>query len=409
MKSINPNYSAQLSTKSGLRFYCFMLFWFIVGSQKSWAQESHTVVQSFASKEETPISIGVLLPYQAQYFKPTEFTNMMLDYTMGFNMALDDMQKSGFKFTALIDFWDTDPSDSIPGLQGTVYEKQLASNLNKKSYDILIGPVYEKSFQSYTQLISQKPNLWISPLRYVSNSNGLPQINMFLADSMKSIAVAKTVGLTFPNHRHCIVMDGSNSAKKKAIAMESVLKKEIHKAKNVSVHTYKNGIYTPPLPKRRDSVILSVCSEDIKLRIPLSKEIESVEFNQSYIIGDISWFEDSRFYTSQNQFNCLYPTVNYVDIMDSSSIAFAKNFYKQNNSEPSKFAYIAYDQAKFLLSNYLLYNKHIELLDKPRIEYGLINNFSLTRNFDKSKEATLINAAVRLVRIDNNMSELFKP
>lgn len=191
--------------------------------------------------------------------------------------------------------------------------------------------------------------------------------------------------------------------------METVLKKELKKAKNVSVHTYKNGVFTPALPKRRDSLILSVCSEDIKLRIPISKEIESTEFNHSYIIGDISWFEDSRFYTSQNQYNCLYPTINYVDIIDSCSIDFAQRFYKKNLSEPSKFAYIGYDQAKFLLNNFLLYNKHLEVAEKPRIEYGLINNFSLSKSLLKSDDATWINAAVRLVRIDNNMSELFKP
>lgn len=358
---------------------------------------------------ETPISIGVLLPYQAQYFKQTEFTNLMLDYTTGFNMALEDMQKSGFKFTALVDFWDTDPSDSLPGLQGPAYEKQLAAQLNKKAYDLLIGPVYEKSFQSYTSLINPKPNLWISPLREIKNTNGLPQVNLFMSDSLKPLAVAKTEALTFPNHRHCIIVDGSNSAKKKGSIMETVLKKELKKAKNVSVHTYKNGVFTPALPKRRDSLILSVCSEDIKLRIPISKEIESTEFNHSYIIGDISWFEDSRFYTSQNQYNCLYPTINYVDIIDSCSIDFAQRFYKKNLSEPSKFAYIGYDQAKFLLNNFLLYNKHLEVAEKPRIEYGLINNFSLSKSLLKSDDATWINAAVRLVRIDNNMSELFKP
>ena len=358
---------------------------------------------------ETPISIGVLLPYQAQYLKQTEFTNLMLDYTTGFNMALEDMQKSGFKFTALVDFWDTDPSDSLPGLQGPVYEKQLALQLNKKAYDILIGPVYEKSFQSYTSLINPKPHLWVSPLREIKITNGLPQVNLFMSDSLKPIAVAKTVVLTFPNHRHCIVTDGSSSAKKKGTIMETVLKKELKKGKNVSVHTYKNGVFTPPLPKKKDSLIISVCSEDIKLRLPISKEIESAEINHSYVIGDISWFEDSRFYTSQNQFNCLYPTINYVDIVDSSSIDFAQRFFKKNLAEPSKFAYIGYDQAKFLLNNFLMYNKHLEIAEKSRIEYGLINNFSLSKSFTKFDDATWINAAVRLVRIDNNMSELFKP
>ena len=142
-------------------------------------------------------------------------------------------------------------------------------------------------------------------------------------------------------------------------------------------------------------MIISICSEDIKLRLPISREIESAELNHSYVIGDISWFEDSRFYTSQNQFNCLYPTVNYVDIVDSSSIDFAQRFFKKNLTEPSKFAYIGYDQAKFLLNNFLLYNKHLEIAEKSRIEFGLINNFSLSKAFTKFDDATWMNAAVR--------------
>jgi hypothetical protein len=108
-----------------------------------------------------------------------------------------------------------------------------------------------------------------------------------------------------------------------------------------------------------------------------------------------------------------------VDLTDSLSVDFAKRYFRKELSEPSRFSYIGYDQARYLLSNYM-YSQWENFGQKSAssnnqqnkvIYYGLINNISTTGfvKKDSLEWARILNVGVRLVRIDNDMSMLYKP
>ena len=355
--------------------------------------------------------IGVLLPFQSQYQKNSELTELMLDYAAGFNLALDDLKAEGFPLDVTVDYYDSDPSDSIP-INNKLIKSTLATLGNKK-YDVIIGPVYEQNFKTFSSATIAQPYLHVSPLKYLEVKGLGTTFNFFLSDSLKAKAVAHTVGLAFTRYNIYIITDGKPTNTIKAESMKATLD-ALRGNKSAKIIGLKNG--TPLTINKKDSCILIVCSEDTKYRGLVSPAIEN--HTSSWIIGDLSWFEDKRFYQNQNQSNCLYPTVNYVDLTDSLSIDFAKRYFRKEFTEPSRFSYIGYDQARYLLSNYM-YSQWENFglkasTNTPHnkvIYYGLINNISTSGwlKKDPTDWARIINVGIRFVKIENDMSMLFKP
>ena len=365
--------------------------------------------QTSESSTSGPVNIGVLLPFQSQYQKPSELTEFMLDYVAGFNLALEDLKAEGFPVSAKLFYFDSDPSDSIP-INNKLIQATIA-NLATRPYDMLIGPVYEQNFKTFSKVNLPKPYLHVSPLKFLETRGLGTTFNFFLSDSLKSKAVAHTVGLSFSKFNVYIITDGKPTNTLKAESMKAELDKIRGNKACKIIGIKNNGVLSI---NKKDSCVLIVCSEDTKFRGIASSAI--VSHPNSWIIGDLSWFEDKRFYTNQNQSNCLYPTVNYVDVSDSLSVDFAKRYFKKELCEPSRFSYIGYDQAKFLLSNYMLsqweFTQKAATSSQPKeIYYGLINNISASGFMKKDtvESVRIMNYGIRLVKIDNDLSALFKP
>ncbi len=368
--------------------------------------------QNTNSFKDSPTRIGILLPYQSQFQKTSELTELMLDYSAGFTMALEDLKSEGFPVNAMVDYYDSDPSDSTP-INNKLIKSTLAT-LATKNYDVLIGPVYEQNFKTFSSASIPRPQLHVSPLKYLETKGLGATFNFFLSDSLKAKAVAHTVGLAFNKYTIFIITDGKPNNTLKAESMKSSIDLLRGNKSTKIIGLKANGTLSI---NKKDSCVLIVCSEDTKYRGLVSAAVET--HTNSWVIGDISWFEDKRFYQNQNQYNCLYPTVNYVDLTDSLSVDFAKRYFRKELTEPSRFSYIGYDQARYLLSNYM-YSQWENFGQKSAssnnqqnkvIYYGLINNISTTGfvKKDSLEWARILNVGVRLVRIDNDMSMLYKP
>jgi hypothetical protein len=359
----------------------------------------------------SPTRIGILLPFQSQYQKNSELTDLMLDYSGGFILALLVLKEEGYPLKVSVDYYDSDPSDSTP-INNKLIKSTLAT-LTAKKYDVIIGPVYEQNFKTFSTAAIPQPYLHVSPLKYLDVKGLGTTFNFFLSDSLKARAVAHTIGLVFNRYNIFIITDGKPTNTIKAESMKSTLD-ALRSNKSTKIIGLKNNI--PLTINKKDSCVLIVCSEDTKYRNLVSPAIEN--HTSSWIIGDLSWFEDKRFYQNQNQSNCLYPTVNYVAVTDSLSIDFAKRYFRKELVEPSRFSYIGYDQARYLLSNYMYsqwenfgLKTSINNQNNKVIYYGLINNIS-TSGFAKKDAGEwfrIMNVGIRLVKIENDMSMLFKP
>lgn len=373
-----------------------------------------------------PLRIGIALPFHASGTKQNALSDAMLDYYLGLKLAFQELEAEGFK--ANVTVYDTEPTDSLPLNQLAL--KNIASNKNFIDNNIIIGPVYEQNFKDLisspngswinsankptlasvpngsttSENISGNPQLWISPLTYIKpkaqkglSTGPFPNINFFINDTLRYKSVAKNVVRMFPKHRICLIIDAAKTSKPKALIYKASMFKP--NGKLVTIHTIKDGVLTPALPKR-DSIILVACTDDVAVRIPLEKLIEKRQ--QCWIIGDLSWFEDKRYYSGLNDEICIYPTVNFTDFHDTATLHFSKKFFSTYGTEPSRFAFIGYDQGSYLGFSSMAFGPNF-VSSLPDATYeGLINSIHI-----RGGGSAPYNDGIRFVVIYEDTPHLF--
>ena len=374
-----------------------------------------------------PLRIGIALPFHASGVKQNALSDAMLDYYLGLKLAFQELEADGFK--ANVSVFDTEPTDSVPLNQLAI--KSISANRNFIDNNIIIGPVYEQNFKdliyspsgSWLNAVGNQPNLavvnpnnvtietpiinpqlWISPLTYIKpkSQKGLttgpfPNINFFINDTLRYKSVAKNVVRMFPKHRICLIIDAGKSSKPKALIYKASMAKLTSKL--ITIHTMKDGVLTPALPKR-DSLLLVACSDDVAIRTPLEKLIEKRE--QCWVIADLSWFEDKRYYSGLNDEICIYPTVNFTDFHNTATLHFSKNFFATYGTEPSRFAFIGYDQGNYLGFSAMAFGPNF-VSSLPDATYeGLINSIHI-----RGGGSAPYNDGIRFVVIYEDTPHLF--
>lgn len=404
-----------------------------------WLMLAHSFVQSQDSSmgltidgvilnpTQGPLRIGIALPFHASGIKQNVLSDAMLDYYLGMKLAFHELEAEGL--TANVSVFDTEPTDSVPLNQLAI--KLISANRNFIDNNIIIGPVYEQNFKdliyspsgSWLNAVGNQPNLsvvnpnnltiktpiinpqlWISPLTYIKpkSQKGLttgpfPNINFFINDTLRYKSVAKNVVRMFPKHRICLIIDAGKSSKPKALIYKASMAKSTSKL--ITIHTMKDGVLTPALPKR-DSLLLVTCSDDVAIRTPLEKLLEKRQ--QCWLIADLSWFEDKRYYSGLNDEICIYPTVNFTDFHDTATLHFSKKFFATYGTEPSRFAFIGYDQGAYVGLSAMAFGPNF-VSSLPDATYeGLINSIHI-----RGGGSAPYNDGIRFVVIYEDTPHLF--
>ena len=349
-----------------------------------------------------PLRIGIALPFHSKGEKANPLTDAMMDYYLGLKLGFSELEADGIQ--ANVTVWDTEPTYSLPLNKLAI--NALVKDENFRDQQILIGPVYEENFKALAQhsalVWKTTPNTWISPMAYVkpslSKGNGpFPNMNFFINDTLRYKSVAKNITGMFPKHRICIIIDGDKNSKAKGTIYKGVMQKLTTKL--VTVHVLKNGILTPALPKR-DSIVLAACIPDATVRVGLEKLLEKRQ--QCWLVADLGWFEDKRYYSGLNDPLCIYPTVNFTDFHDQATLDFSRKFFNTYGFEPSRFGFIGYDQGKFLGYSSMAFGPGF-LHSLPDATYeGLINSI----HFKKGGTAPF-NDGIRFVIIHDDTPHLF--
>ena len=349
-----------------------------------------------------PLRIGVVLPFHSQSSEANPLTDAMLDYYLGLKLGFSELESDGFQ--ANVSVWDTEPTDSIP-LNKLALTK-LVGNGSFRDQNIIIGPVYEQNFKDLIQNTGLEwktiPSVWVSPMGYIkpSMSKGkgpFPSLNFFINDTLRYKSVARNVAMMFPKHRICIVIDADKNSKIKGSMYKAVMQKLTTKL--VTIHTLKNGVVTPALPKR-DSIVMASCVDDPTLRVAMEKLFEKRQ--QCWLVADLSWFEDKRYYSGLNDVMCIYPTVNFTDFHDTATIQFSRKFFNTYGFEPSRFGFIGYDQGKFIGYSSMAFGPAFTPLLPDATYEGLINSIHF-----KKGGTTPFNDGIRFVIIYEDTPHIF--
>jgi hypothetical protein len=287
----------------------------------------------------------------------------MLDYYYGFRTAAEDLEQDGLKLKLFV--YDTQKDSN--SLNNTLDLPAL------KTMDIIVGPVYDKEMAMVEKFCNANNILLISPLKFCKpNLKDSKIINFFVADSVRIQALTAKVIANYPGYKFYLATDNS----KKSKDYLGIMKRELNRQKKSAKTLIYNNAPIAPTALPKDSVVIlstiaTTSSKDILLKAVKAK-------NRGYLIGHIEWHSASLSTFGIDEPRLIYPEMNFTNPADSAASKFHQQFLNQKYIEPSKYAYIGYDQATYLCYSLMAFGTDF-INHLPDAEYrGFINGIRLT-------------------------------
>jgi len=332
---------------------------------------------------QTPntLNVGVLLPFYSDTsssLSQKQISQAALDYYAGLRIAAEDLNK--WNISVNLRVWDLQKmNDSALIL--------LPKSAEFQSLDVFIGPITQKPVDLISTNLQTTDFLWVSPLTNLKLPKIVQNVNFFGHDSLRVKGLVHKLKLTFPQHTFCLIIDKKNQS------LLKYYKKELKKAKiNFTEHYVSGNKVSPKINSKSESLILlNVGTNSFSRLAEYSNVSRKVD---SYIVGDFSWFDDLSAAEEIDETKIIYPSMNYINGLDSSALRFTETFIKSERAEPSKFGFQAYDQLIYLGGLFATHGR-LDLNDVPNATYnGMINSFEIK----KSVNNTFVNQSIRFIR-----------
>lgn len=363
--------------KSALHILLFFLLYFTVTI--SFAQNHH----------KKKYKVALILPFKSTG-NHTAVGEAMLDYYQGFMMGAKSLESEGLN--AEISVYDSEKDSAA-------LENLLQSGLLDKT-SLVIGPVYPDKMAAVEQYCINKSITLISPLKYYKPSNpGNGVINFFTPDSLRMRATFEKAIKVFPRHRFYVISDASTESKKDATRIKIAARKLGFS--QIKFITLSNGKLSGPI-NRNDSIIVFNTIEKISIKPELEKLLKNKK--QSWIIAHHNWHGTYKTIVNKDEPSIIYPEVTVNTPGDTTSTAFEDLYYETYYSDPSKYAFIGYDQALFMGYGLMAFGDSF-IKNTLNMDYrGFINHVHLIRN-----ENEVINFGVHFIRLSEGIREEIEP
>lgn len=363
------------------KWYCHILFFVLplFSVQYLFAQNHH----------KKTYKIALVLPFKSTG-NHTAVGEAMLDYYQGFAMGAKKLEEEGLK--AEISVYDSE-KDSF-ALE-TLLQSGSLDNTN-----LIIGPVYPEKLAMVEKYGQTKGITVVSPLKYCKpafQGNGL--INFFTPDSIRIRAAFEKAIKIYPKHRFYIISDASADSKKDAARIKNAAKQLGFT--QIKFITINNGKLSSPI-NRPDSFVILNTIEKISIKPELEKLIKNKK--QSWIIAHHDWHGTFRTIVNKNEPHILYPEVTVNTPGDTASVEFEDLYYATYFSDPSKYAYIGYDQATYLGFGLMAFGDSF-VNNSVNMDYrGFINHIHL-KKFNKE----VVNFGLHFIRLSDGIREEIEP
>lgn len=337
-------------------------------------------IQNYAQTTHK-INVGVLLPFYSDTssgISQKQISQAALDYYAGLRIAAKDLNE--WNISVNLRVWDVQKMNDSALIK-------LPKSAEFQDLDVFIGPISQKHVDLISTNLQHTRFLWVSPLTTLKLPKAVQNINFFSHDSLRIKGLIQQLKLDFPHHNFCLISDKKNTKTLK------YYKKELKAAKiSFSEHQYNGSKITPKISVKSESIVLLNAGTSSFSRLAefpfVSRRVDS------YIVGDLNWIDEVTAAEEIDETKIIYPSVNFINGIDSASLIFTDKFVQEELSEPSKFAFQAYDQL-FYLGAYFASKGGFNLSGVPKAAYpGLINNFHLINTGQNNYH----NQGIRLIR-----------
>lgn len=345
-----------------------------------------SLAQTPAKKE---YRLAMLLPFKTSGYRGN-VGEAMMDYYEGFSIALRQLEQEGFN--ARVYVFDSE-KDSL-GLETALEHPDLPT------MDVIIGPVYEEGLRKTEAFCAKHRILHISPLKYYKPAgHQAATINFFAPDSVRVAAVVQEAYRMFPKHRFYIITDGSAAAKPNAVMMKRAcqqLKMSNYKTLNLAA-----GKLTPAIT-RTDSIVLLCAIPTMTAKTTLMTQIKTKR--ESWLMAHHEWHSELKSMAGVDESKVIYPEMTVVTPSDTMTGHFSDEFNDLYYADPSKYAYIGYDQAKYIGYGLMAFGDSFWQNTLGLNYRGFINHIRLEKC-----NGEILNCGLHMIRILDGKREEFEP
>lgn len=344
---------------------------------------------TWAQPAVAPVKVAVLLPFHTEKGQNDAFNQAMLDYWAGIQTAAIDLAQNGIIAEINLRNFNADSS----------FLCSVAGKLWLNQHDLIIGPVYPKQLADLDKGSPiSKP--WVSPLAPYAFQSATKGISMFANDSLRLLGLCNEFTRCFPTHKIVVISpDKPKNAKQNAATRDRLLELLGTQASAYTWKTQTNSL-SPVLQTGADS-FLFVYTDQFTAEAHYYISKRALDAKNSYGVGAFDWLEaqEKSSLVSEQKARMLYPSNIVLDFRDSVVCQISQELALSEWGDPSKYAFIAYDQFTYLLGHYAAIPSMNPLIYGQRNQsptyQGSIQNISLFPT-----QYGLGNAGIRLVRLD---------
>lgn len=343
------------------------------------------MAQPYASRE---YRIALILPFNTNGTHGT-LSDAMLDYYEGFRKAAENLEAEGLNLKLYV--FDSE--------KDTQNMDAILKHPDLPKMDVIVGPVYESPMAEMEAFCTKHKILLVSPLKFCKPASVRNTIiNFFVPDSIKAYSIAEEAVSNFPKYKFVVITDNAGKTKEYANHIRSSLLKLGVKNPKILTHT---GTTLPATSFPKDSVVLICAVPRLSLRDDLLKSIKSLK--HFYLYGHPDWNGNISSTLDLDEDRVIYPEVNYVDNGDSSAVYFRNYFISKMYTEPSKYAYIGYDEATYLCYGLMAFGQDF-INHLPNADFrGCINMIHLNPS-----SAGIVNTGMNYIQIVEEERRLFR-
>lgn len=333
--------------------------------------------------------IALVLPFKSSG-NHSAVGEAMLDYYQGFVMGAQVLEAEGFK--AEISVFDSEKDSAA---LETLLQSGALDNHN-----IVVGPVYTDNLAPVEAYCSTKGITLVSPLKYYKPANtGVGVVNFFTPDSLRVLATFEKAVQIFPKHRFYVISDAGPRSKSEVTRIRNTARKLGFS--QIKFATLSNGKLSIPV-NRNDSVILFNTIEKISVKPELEKLIKNKK--NSFVIAHHDWHSSYRTIVNKDEQTLLYPEVTVNTPGDTSMLEFENLYYESYYSDPSKYAFIGYDQALYMGYGLMAFGDSFVSKTLNMDYRGYINHIKLKQHGDE-----IINFGLHFIRLNEGIREEIEP
>lgn len=317
---------------------------------------------------KTEFRVALILPFYTTSTDPREkrTADIMLQYYQGVKMALKEMEIDGLKMKLFV--FDNE-NDKVK------LEKILDKTI-MKHMDVIVGPITKEHMEIVSDFGKGHDIAVISPFTSLED---FEKDNSLLYSptpgySAKADRMVDYIQKHYAKDKVIIYGDNKSFSKK----MTSLLTEKFDKSGNTRVSVFNSGDrvnWNTNLEKGKNTVVCVLSHNSTFVNTTLATIYQSRK--DVVVFGENNWsdFEDND-YNFWNDLNVHLVASDFVNDTMSSVRSFRTNFRLVNKVDPGIYAYLGYDQFKFMGEFLMAFGEHFPGYINDREFRYLSSNFN---------------------------------